>query len=54
MILGKVTDAGTDTGAECLASIGCGMAFGAVNMVLEFAGDTSAMFNVPIAAQAQT
>lgn len=36
VILGKVVDAGVDTSAGCLVSMGCGMAFGAVVKVLGF------------------
>lgn len=44
VILGKIADAGADISAGCLVSMGCGMAFGAVNKVLGFSGTTSAMF----------
>ena len=47
-LLDKLADAGADTGASCLVSIGCGMAFGAVNKVFGFDGSTSAMFDLPI------
>ena len=50
-LLDKVADAGADTGAGCLVSIGCGTAFGAVNKVLEFADNTSAMSDRPINPQ---
>lgn len=56
VVLGKVAGAGADPGAGCIVSTRCGTAFGAVNEVLEFAGNLSAMFDkppVPIAAQVQ-
>lgn len=53
-ILGRVVDAGADPGSGCFVSMGCGMAFGAVNEVLGFADKTSAMFDVPMVAQAET
>lgn len=43
-MLGKVVDGGADDGAGCLVSMRCGIAFGAVNKVLGFAGNTFAMF----------
>ena len=43
-MLGKVVDGGADDEAGCLVSIGSGITFGAVNKVLGFAGNTSAMF----------
>ena len=52
-LLDKLADAGADTGASCLVSIGCGMAFGAVNKVLGFDGNTSAMFDLPITVQVE-
>ena len=48
MLLGKAVVAGADTEAGCLVSMGCGMAFGAVNKVLGFAGNISAIFAVLI------
>lgn len=53
-MLGKVADGEADTGASCLVSMGCGIALGAVNKVVDFAGITSAMFDVPITAQCRT
>ena len=53
VILGKDADTGADTGAGCLVSMGCGIAFGAVLKILGSAGNTSVMFDVPINAQAQ-
>lgn len=52
-LLDELADAGADTGASCLVSIGCGMAFGAVNKVLGFDGNTSAMFHLPITVQVE-
>lgn len=48
VLLGKAVVAEAVTGAGCLVSMGCGMAFGAVNKVLGFAGNISAIFGVPI------
>ena len=53
MLLNKAADAGAATGADCLVSIGCGMAFGAVNRVLGFDGSTSAIFGLTMNAQAE-
>lgn len=50
---GKVADGGANTGAGCLVFIGRGLALGAVNKLLGFAGDTSVMSNVPITAPTQ-
>lgn len=44
MLLGKAVEAGADTGAGWLVSMGCGMGV---------AGNTSAIFDVPIVAEAQ-
>ena len=52
-MLGTVVDGDADNGAGCLVSMGCGIPFGAVNIALEFAGNTSAIFDVQIAVQAQ-
>ena len=43
LLFDRLADVGPDNGADCLVSIGCGMAFGAVNKALGFAGNTSAM-----------
>ena len=43
VMLGKVADAGADTGAGYLVSMGRSMAFGAVDKVLGSAGNISAM-----------
>ena len=53
MILGTVVDGGAGNGAGCLVSMGCGMAFGAVNNALGFTGTTSAIVDVQVAVQAQ-
>ena len=54
-LLDKLADAGADTGTSCLVSIGCGMAFGAVNKLLGFDGNgnTSAMSDLPIMVQVE-
>ncbi len=52
-MLGTVVDGGAGNGAGCLVSMGCGIAFGAVNNALEFAGNTSAIVDVQIAVQAR-
>ena len=52
-LLDKAADAGADTGAGCLVSIGWGMAFGGVNKFLGFTDNTSVIFDVPTTAQAQ-
>lgn len=51
-LLGKVAaDGGANTEVGCLVFIGRGLALGAVNKLLGFAGDTSVMSDVPNTTQ---
>lgn len=52
-LLGKAAVGGANTGADCLVFIGRGLALGAVNKLLGFAGDASVMFDVQMTAQTQ-
>ena len=47
VLLDRLADAGTTNDGGCLVSMGLGTAFGAVDKFLEFADNTSVIFDVP-------